>query len=326
MTGRPWVHAVVAAGATAAGFVPDQSARRADRLDVSGAELIEDPELRVHPVGPAAWHPRRAAFLDGIHQWQVVAYDGIAPVVRGWVAAAVRRRGDDRRLRTAHERGYEVCLTFPDRLSGAVRAALDAAGVPLLAIPDEQWGPANALAGARIALEAERVRAERTVGELWAAAAPADEWLIVDGVLSDHAVLTAQDRALGVVKSHGAQYFTGAPLELAVTLPAGHRTSVFRPAARGSGAVFSWYLRLWPWEGNDLLYGLVRVEAPARPAMVRRADALSAWLLSERVPLASPDPRWDRLLYPLHDVETYLRTRAPHDLRAPTSRLPARPA
>src|SRR5207253_2203056 len=118
-----------------------------------------------------------------------------------------------------------------------------------------------------------------------------------------------------VIKSHGAQYFEGAELGRALTLPAGHRTSVFQPRSRGARrAIYSWYLRLWPWEGNDLLYGLLRVEAHADAATVARASALSAWLMRERPPLSTPDARWDRLVYPIHDVETYLRIRAPHDV------------
>jgi len=50
---------------------------------------------------------------------------------------------------------------------------------------------------------------------------------------------------------------------------------------------------------------------------------VSAWLVDERAPLATPDRRWDRLLYPIHDVETYLRVRAPRDLVShPASRIP----
>jgi len=328
MTGRSWVDAVLAAGATAASFVPDSGTGRVDVAAVTGAELVEGKELLIHPVARSPWRPPAAAFLDGIQQWRVVAYDRIVPVLRGWVAAAVRRRGGDRRLRTVHEIGREVAITFVDRLSPAVRAALDRAGVTVRAIADERWGPpAAALAAARLALETERVRVEREAGALWAAHAPANEWLLVDGVLSDHALLAAHPRALGVVKSPGAQYFEGAELERALTLPAEHRTSLFRPVARGSGAVFSWYLRFWPWEGNDLLYGLVRVEGAARRETVDQAATLSGWLLAERAPLAAPDARWDRLLYPLHDVETYLRTRAPASLRAASAgRLPARPA
>jgi hypothetical protein len=146
----------------------------------------------------------------------------------------------------------------------------------------------------------------------------------VDGVLSDSPALSGHPRALGVVKSHGAQYFEGAELERALTLPAGHRTSVFRPRPRGARReIHSWYLRLWPWEGNDLLYGLVRLEARAHSDTVALASPLSAWLMRERAPLATPDRRWDRLLYPIHDVETYLRARAPRDLiPPPASRLP----
>jgi hypothetical protein len=328
MPGRAWLDAVLAAGATAASHAPEAAVGRADLDDVTGAEPIEDPELTLHRVPPDPWRPRRAAFLDGVQHWRVVAYDGVVPIVRAWVAAAVRRRGADRRPRTVHEAGRELVVTFPERLSAGVRAALEHAGPALHAAPADRLAqPAQALTAARLVVEAERVRVERAIGEGWAGDAPADEWLLVDGVLSDHAVLAAHPRTLGVVKSHGAQYFTGAEQERALTLPAAHRTSVFRPAARGSAAVFSWYLRFWPWEGHDLLYGLVRVEGPAREATRERAGALSAWLLSERAPLAAPDARWDRLVYPIHDVETYLRARAPRDVVAPAPlRLPARGA
>lgn len=328
MTGRTWVDAVLAAGATAASVVPDAGGGRAEPGDPTSTELIEDPELRVHPVARPSWHPPAAAFLNGIQEWRVVAYDGIVPVLHGWVAAAVRRRDPDRRLRTVAELGRAIAITFRDRLSGAVRTALERSGVTIRDAPDDRWGPPPAaIAAARVALEGERVRVEREAGAWWAAHAPADEWLVVDGVLSEHAALAGHPRALGIVKSPGARYFDGRDLERALTIPAGHRTSVFQPAARGSGAVYSWYLRLWPWEGQDLLYGLVRVEAPVRRESVQAVDALSAWILAERAPVVGPDARWDRLLYPLHDVETYLRTRAPAAPGPrPASRLPARPA
>ena len=54
-----------------------------------------------------------------------------------------------------------------------------------------------------------------------------------------------------------------------------------------------------------------------------RAPGISGWLFAERATLSAPDARFDRLLYPIHDVETYLRSRAPEDLLAsPASRLP----
>jgi hypothetical protein len=151
----------------------------------------------------------------------------------------------------------------------------------------------------------------------------AHEWLVLDGLLSDSAVTAEHPRTLGVIKSHGTQFFTGADLELALTLPAGHRTSVFLPQSHQHQRVYSWYLRMWPWQGNDLLYGLVRIEARAHADTLAVASGISAWLLRERAPVSTPDARFDRLLYPIHDVETYLRSRAPRDLLpAYASRLP----
>ena len=324
MTHRAWLDALVAAGATAASFTPDASGR-SKLEDVASAEPLEDPELRVYPVAADSWRPPGAAFLDGMQHWRVVAYDGVVPIVRAWVAAAVRRRGADRRLRTIHESGRELVVTVPDRLRPAVRDALLAAEPDLRALtPEHLAQPAQALAAVRLAVEAERVRTERMVGERWLDGAPSDEWLVVDGVLSDHARLGAHPRTLGVIKSHGALGFSEPEQERVLTLPAGRRSSVFQPAARGSATVYSWYLRLWPWEGHDLLYGLIRVEGPARPATIERVGALSSWLLAERTPLAAPDARWDRLVYPLHAVETYLRARAPRDIVAPApQRFPA---
>ena len=48
---------------------------------------------------------------------------------------------------------------------------------------------------------------ERAVAEGIAASLDATEWLVIDGLLSESAVLAEHPRALGVIKSHGAQYF-----------------------------------------------------------------------------------------------------------------------
>ena len=311
--------ALVAAGATAASYAPDATDGRTGSADVSSATVVEDPELQVHEVQPDPWRPASAAFLSGLQRWQVVAYDGIVPIVQAWVAAAVRRRGPDRRLRAVHESGRELVITFPDRLRPAVRAALEASQPDMRALSAEHLAqPAQALTAARHAVDAERSRVERLVGERWLENAPPREWLVVDGLLSEHAHLGAHRRALGLIRSHGALGFTGPEQERALTLSAGCRTSVFQPAARGSAAVYSWYLRLWPWEGHDLLYGLIRVEAPAGPRTIERVGHWSSWLLAERAPLAASSARWDRLVYPLHDVETYLRARAPRDIMVST--------
>src|SRR5207302_7358272 len=94
------------------------------------------------------------SFLDGIEQWRVVGYGGITPIVRAHAAAAIRRRGPDRRLRTVAEAAEEVAITRLDRLPAGVRRALEAADVRVLDFPAEDAGqPARALAAARLEVQ-----------------------------------------------------------------------------------------------------------------------------------------------------------------------------
>jgi hypothetical protein len=320
-----WWDALVRAGAVPAAYVPPASMGRSDADEGAepGADLVEGDTLQVHPVAPVAAPP--ACFLDGIEQWKVVGYDGVLPVVRAYVAAAVRRRGDDRRLRTAFEGARDFAIAplagmTPERRRALTQHCPDVVEISI----EEGTQPGRMLELARRAVDSARQALERDLAERCLAHLDDAEWLIVDGLLSVSGKLARHPRALGVIKSHGAQFFTGMDLERALTVPAAHRTSVFR--ARGGHArneVYSWYLRLWPWEGNDLLYGLLRIEARADAETIAAATATSGWLLAERAPLATPDTRWDRLLYPIHDVESYLKARAPRDLLASrASRLP----
>ena len=320
-----WWDALVRAGAVPAAYVPPASVGRTDADEGAplAADVVEGREVSTSAV---LHHPSPpACFLDGIEQWKVVGYDGVLPIVRAYVAAAVRRRGNDRRLRTAFEGARDFAIAplaamAPERRRALTEHCPDVVDLSL----EEGTQPGRVLELARRAVDAARQGLERELAERCLARLGDSEWIVVDGLLSVSGKLAGHPRALGVIKSHGAQFFTGTDLERALTVPAGHRTSVFR--ARGGHArneVYSWYLRLWPWEGNDLLYGLLRVEARAASATVAAASATSGWLLAERAPLATPDVRWDRLLYPMHDVETYLRARAPRDLLASrTSRLP----
>ena len=320
-----WWDALVAAGAVPAAYVPPASIGRTDVDEGAqpGADLVEGDAVAVHPVERALAPP--ACFLDGIERWKVVGYDGVTPVIRAYVAGAVRRRGVDRRLRTAYEAARDFAIAPLAAMAPERRRALEAHCPDVVDLTlEEGTQPGRALELARRAVDAARQELERGLAERCLASLDPTEWLVVDGLLSVSAKLARHPRALGVIKSHGAQFFSGADLERALTVPAEHRTSVFR--ARGGHArneVYSWYLRLWPWDGNDLLYGLLRVEARADASTIAGASATSGWVLAERAPLATPDARWDRLLYPMHDVETYLKARAPRDLVAhAASRLP----
>lgn len=318
-----WLEAVLAAGAVPASFVPDASGGRSEAEELTGADLVEGPELTIRALGAEPLAPSAVTFIDGMQRWAVVGYDGVVPIISAYVAAAARRRRGGR-LQTVAEQSRRVVITAVDGLSESVRDALERSGEAPINLTNEVLGqPGRALTAAGIHVERLRDAVERSVAEPLAEGLPADEWLVVDGVLSNSAVLASHPRTLGVVKSHGAQYFSGDDLKRALTLPQGHRTSVFQPHRHGSQAVYSWYVRIWPWEGHDLLYGLLRLEARAHRDSIGLADALGSWLLHERRPLSTPDARFDRLLYPIHDVETYLRSRAPQYLVAdPGSRLP----
>jgi hypothetical protein len=115
---------------------------------------------------------------------------------------------------------------------------------------------------------------------------------------------------LGLVKSHETQFLEGANLEIALTLAPGYRTSVFARGNRKRAKVYRWNLRLSPWEERDLLHGLVRLERAPKSEAVDEATRVSQWILAERAPLSAPDGRWDRLIYPVRQVETYLRAQA----------------
>jgi hypothetical protein len=322
MTRDAWLGALYAAGAVPASHVPPGSPGRADIEEVAGAEAVEDPELAIHPVARDAATPRVVTFLDGVQYWKVIGYDGVVPIVRAHLAAAARRRGADRRMRTAAEASRELLVTATQALRPAVRDALERSGVPLADLPAEEASqPGRAIEAARGAVERGRVELERAGRAGRRPWAPRNGWWWTGCCRNPRCC--GHPRALGVVKSHGAQYFTGPELERALTLAERCRTSVFRPRGRARHEVYSWYLRLWPWEGNDLLYGLIRVEARAHPDTAAGASAVSGWLARERAPISLPDARWDRLLYPIWDVESYLKARAPRELRpAPGSRLP----
>src|SRR5207245_188948 len=76
-------------------------------------------------------------FLDGIELWRVVGYAGVTPIVCAHVAAAIRRRGPDRRPRTVAEDAEELAITRLEPLPDTVRGALARGGVRVVEIPAE---------------------------------------------------------------------------------------------------------------------------------------------------------------------------------------------
>jgi hypothetical protein len=291
-------------GLTPAAGLPESSSGRAEEACIRPARLVEGEALDYRHVGGTEPWPGVIAFLDGVQRIHLVAYAGAAPIYVAEIAAAVRERQAGR-LRTVVDERRVLAIARP-RVLEAAGDALD--GLATLALPeDEPPHPVRDLTLAGRALDRARGQLELDVGRRFRR--KSDGWLVVDGSLSESPDWATDLRTLGVSKSHSALPFDGADLERYLRLPRGHRTSVFAPQSRSIAPVLAWALRLWDWEAKDLFHGLVRVEVAPPNGDPATADQLSRRLLAERVPLSTPDPRWDRLLYGIHSVEQYLRAR-----------------
>ena len=163
------------------------------------------------------------------------------------------------------------------------------------------------LVNAGHALDQARGALEVVVGDRYRAGS--DGWLVLDGSLAVSPRWAGDPRMVAISKSHSILPFDGADLEQYLRLPCAHRSSVYAPATRSLAPVRAWGLRLWPWEGKDLLHGLVRVEVAPANESTERANEISRWILAERAPVSAPDRRWDRLLYGIYSVEQYLKAR-----------------
>jgi hypothetical protein len=294
--------AVAARGFTPATWIPAASEGRAEQASIRPARLLESLPLTGVPVGPPEPWPGSVAFLDGTQRYEVMAYGGASPVVVAEIAVAVMERRE-RRLHVALVERRRLMIARPAGLAQLEGLTDDHATV---ALPDE--GPVHPVLDFQLArreVDAARGRLEVEVGRRYRTRSA--NWLVVDGSLTESPHWAADARMLGVSKSHATLPFGGAELEAYLRLAPGQRSPVFAPPGHDIAPVYSWALRLWPWEGRDLLHGLVRIEAAPTDETLARVDELSRWLLAERTPVTTPDPRWDRLLYGIHQVEEYLR-------------------
>jgi hypothetical protein len=296
---------LAAAGITPASVIPPASAGRREEAEIHPAQLLEGETVEAMEVGePSGW-PDPVAFLDGVQHSEVVGYAGSSPIVVASVAAAVRERRA-RVLATRIVRRRNVAI--------GRGSALDAAGAVLdsferIELPDtDPAHPIRELAQAGAALDNARGALEVAVGVAYRS--ESRDWLVVDGSLAESPVWAGDARMVGIAKSHSSLPFEGTDLEAYLRLPQGHRSPIFAPASRRLAPVRAWAVRLWPWEGKDLLHGLIRVEVAPANGTPEMADRISRWLLAERAPISAPDPRWDRMLYGIRSVEEFLKATA----------------
>jgi hypothetical protein len=273
------------------------------------AHPVEHDVVRAVEVGSPTEPTVDAAFADGMQRFSVEGWVGLAPVVRAYVGAAVLRRRDGQISPVDHHM-EEFIVAPAAQLPATVVRHLEETGLPLVDCGEtNRHHPMLDLHRAVDAIEARRRRAESIVADTFREQYP-DEWLLVDGALPPDAASRRDARLVGVIKSHETQFLAGADLEAALTLNEGQRTTVFRRLGAKGDPVYSWYVRLWDWSGQDILYGLLRLERPELGVVIDEVGTVSRWLLAERAPVAAGDSRWDRMLYPIHEVQNYLKARA----------------
>ncbi len=294
---------------------------------------VEGDRLRVRPTGfdPAA-HSSLSEFrffLDGVQYSHLIGFVDNIPLVHHLSAAVILQRDpESRHLRVWDCTGAEECVLVPFRYLPQEEMARF--GIPVQDTTDRDTGgatPMETLALRALAhSKCQRIRRYQEVEliQKWAAAGESG-WLMVDGPLMLLPTLRSRAPMVGVIKSFGAQFFTGEDQVRVMSLPVGHRSTAFQlprgsappedAADQGARRWFSWYVRTRDPQSHDWDFGLLRVETPPDPAMLGAADEISRWLISERTPLSTPDPRWANLLYPIRACERYLRSTLPQRRR-----------
>jgi len=285
---------------------------------VASLQVVEHATMQAVPVRPVSQPNALRHFLDGIQRQRILYYEGVVPVFYAYLSAVVRSRVDRRMC----------CLPegAPLRQRDALYAPLrhvDVDGLRQYGIPLRDTEPGEPLPShpALIQQASNRISNDREILERelaqqwlhWLRQQGSTEWLVVDGGIAELARTMPDAHLMGLAKtSTGVErVLTPEQMQVVYGLRKGERSSVFAIARVGQPAVFSWFLRLHDPAKGSLLYGLLRVETPAAESLLAHVNALSAWVLEDRVPLSVPDTRYDRLLYPMRDCEQYLRALAP---------------
>lgn len=274
------------------------------------AEAVEGEVVTAIDVGEPVPLTGDIGFVDGIQRFSVVAWLGVVPVVRAAVGAAALRRRDGLLAPAVAPPIDEFIVVPPDGLDAGFLAELETLPFPVYRCSGaDRAHPILDLQRAVEVVESRRAALERRCSREFRRVAP-DAWLVVDGAVRGLDAVPNTERVMGVIKSHETQFLAGRDFETALRLGEGQRTSVFRRFDERTDPVYSWYLRLWDWRGHDLLYGLLRLERVPDSCVLDDVHDVSRWLLAERAPLAARDRRWDRLVYPMHQVEQFLKARA----------------
>lgn len=274
---------------------------------VSTAQLLE-PTMTATPVGRCEIAANQFGyFMDGIQRSWLLYTQNYSPVYYGYVAAVIRARPDSRLITWRYQYAEGLYLSF-SQLAPPELAELARLGIQLhdLGISEPQFNLQKEKAVEMITKQRSRLEAELI--KTWIQHhGVGDRWLVVDGSLSISQLGAAHPRLVGLIKSHNTQYFSFPDQGVILQLQFGDRSSLFQP--KGRYPLTSWYLRMRDAKHQDQYFGLIRVEVANQSAAL--ANQISQWILTERRPLALPDQRWDKMIYPIRDCEQFLRAKEP---------------
>ncbi len=302
------------------GSSPQEGATPVDIVRLEGRIVAR----RLEPVQPGASHFRY--FLDGAQKTIPICRVGLVPVVAALSAAAILKRDESGHpsllggtLRVNHS--WIVPRNTQDPDLNAMIQEIEEAGGDVCdpfegADFDQQFvgDYGRALSAAFDMAGKLRGEQERELVDHWASnMAPLHpgEWIVVDGRLRRNI-----PNAIGLVKDLQTQHLEGDEAIALFDLPHGCRTTAFRYASRSdlsdqpsSEGRTMWYMRLWNAAGMDARHSLVRIETANEVSTTAQIDEISGWILEERLPRATDDPRWPTLLYPIYYLERILKRR-----------------
>lgn len=292
-------------------FEPHDEISFADnKPSAEDAPLVEGNEFVTIALEPTA--SEFTHFCDGSQKSRLAFYDGEFPGYLAMVNAAILRR-EDREMLDQNPAYRDAFSVYGVEGSGALDSVSRAYSVRKV-ICDRNEGMSGFVQSLKDDISQHRESLELELVVDWMDK-QSSGWLLVDGsIYKSSALRPGFHSVVGVVKSHSKQYFADPDkTKLVLGLKAGERSSVFEIGTKKYGHAYSWYLRLREDENESPAFGLIRVEMPSVDESVKFASEVSSWILDERSPYSLPDPRFDRLLYPIRRVEMYLKSKQPSD-------------
>lgn len=308
-------------GVLAVGSILEEENPLAEELEHAG-ETINLERTDTRPIRSDGTSEFRF-FEDGIQRTLYVGHlivNGFHIPVHFCSVAAVILRREDRSFRLVDGFFSKRDMLLVSRANVPIPSTLDRLSQFGIEVVDTERATRNfneLCRAAQYHAKDERLSVEKLVIEKWAETFDDNSFLVVDGTLMNLRSERAVARCLGVSKEVLERYFELQNHKKVHGLQEGERSWVFHfktaeeDPRLGARDRLSWYVRIRNTRGRHPEFGLLRCELSKahEKNCSELAERLSSSLFAERYPISFPDPRWDRLLYPIRQCEQYLRSR-----------------